>query len=196
MAECSAAQEHRNITTEYQQKELQRVISENCGLQFVEDYYYDGTHHSSVLQKGKTCVILDYDLCSVEENTEKIFDYSKYCEMQNAWMMSSDRLYRFYVTTDRFSACNEQDSGFSSEREDVNTGICAEINRWLGREDTSGEYEMVVVSESTSLRILRAGGLTVGDPVVLVPADTDLADGVYSGVAVKEDLRPISLLLQ
>ncbi len=68
-----------------------------------------------------------------------------------------------------------------------------------GREyplDTSGEYEMVVVSESTSLRILRAGGLTVGDPVVLVPADTDLADGVYSGVAVKEDLRPISLLLQ
>ena len=131
MADCSATQEHRNITTEYQQKELQRVISEKCGLQLVEDYYYDGTHHSSVLQKGKTCVILDYDLCSVEENTEKIFDYSKYCEMQNAWMMSSDRLYRFYVTTDRFSACNEQDSGFSSEREDVNTGICAEINRWL-----------------------------------------------------------------
>ena len=131
MAECSAAQERMNVITEYQQKELQRVISENCGLQLVEDYYYDGTHHSSVLQKGKTCVILDYDLCSVEENTEKIFDYSKYCEMQNAWMMSSDRLYRFYVTADRFSACNEQNSVFSSEREDVNTGICAEINRWL-----------------------------------------------------------------
>ena len=76
MADCSAAQEHRNITTEYQQKELQRVISEKCGLQLVEDYYYDDTHHSSVLQKGKTCVILDYDLCSVEQNTEKIFYYS------------------------------------------------------------------------------------------------------------------------
>lgn len=131
MAECSAAQERMNVINEYQQKELQRVISENCGLQLLEDYYYDATHHSSVLQKGKICVILDYDLCSVEENTEKIFDYSKYCEMQNAWMMSSDRLYRFYVTADMFSACNEQDSGVSSEREDVNTGICAEINRWL-----------------------------------------------------------------
>ena len=62
--------------------------------------------------------------------------------------------------------------------------------------DTSGEYEMLVVSESTSLRVLRAGGFSVGDPVVLVPADTDLQDGVYAGAAVKEDLRPISLLLQ
>ena len=131
MTECSAVQERMNVITEYQQKELQRVISENCGLQLVEDYYYDATHHSSVLQKGKTCVILDYNLCSVEQNTEKIFDYSKYCEMQNAWMMSSDRLYRFYVTADRFSACNEQNSVFSSEREDVKTGICAEINLWL-----------------------------------------------------------------
>lgn len=131
MAECSAAQEHRNITTEYQQKELQRMISENCGLQFVEEYYYDGTHHSSVLQKGKTCVILDYDLCAVEENTEKVFDYSKYCEMQNAWMMSSDRLYRFYVDAEMLSAGNEEDGEFSSEKETSNTGICAEINRWL-----------------------------------------------------------------
>ena len=62
--------------------------------------------------------------------------------------------------------------------------------------DTSGEYEMLVVSESTSLRVLRAGGFSVGDPVVLVPADTDLQDGIYAGTAVKEDLRPISLLLQ
>ena len=62
--------------------------------------------------------------------------------------------------------------------------------------DTSGDYQVTVVSETMGLRILRAGGLTVGDPVVLVPADTDLADGVYSGVAVTEDLQPISLLLQ
>ena len=62
--------------------------------------------------------------------------------------------------------------------------------------DTAAECEMIVVAEGTSLRILRAGNLSVGDPVVLVPADTDLADGVYAGVAVTEDLRPISLLLQ
>ena len=47
-----------------------------------------------------------------------------------------------------------------------------------------------------SIRLLKAGGLNVGDPVVVVPADTGLPDGVYSGVAVTEDLRPISLLLQ
>ena len=62
--------------------------------------------------------------------------------------------------------------------------------------DTAAECEMIVVAEGTSLRVLRAGSLSVGDPVVLVPADTDLEDGVYAGVAVTEDLQPISLLLQ
>ena len=32
--------------------------------------------------------------------------------------------------------------------------------------------------------------------MILVPVDTDLGDGIYSGVAVTEDLHPISLLLQ
>ena len=131
MVEYSAAQERRNTTTEYQQKELQRMISENCGLQLVEEYYYDSTHHSSVLQQGKTCVILDYDLCTVEENTEKVFDYSKYCEMQNTWMLSSDRLYRFYVDTEMLSTGIVQGREISYEKEDADTGICAEINRWL-----------------------------------------------------------------
>ena len=62
--------------------------------------------------------------------------------------------------------------------------------------DTAADFEMQVLAEGTSLRLLKAGNLAVGDPVVLVPADTDLADGVYSGVAVTEDLQPISLLLQ
>ncbi len=68
-----------------------------------------------------------------------------------------------------------------------------------GREyplDTNAEYELVVLDGSTSLRLLKAGNLNVGDPVVLVPVDTDLADGVYAGTAVTEDLQPISLLLQ
>ena len=68
-----------------------------------------------------------------------------------------------------------------------------------GREyplDTEGEHELVVLENNTSLRLLKAGNLNAGDPVVLVPVETDLGDGVYSGVAVTEDLRPISLLLQ
>ena len=114
MAECSAAQERMYKTTEYQQKAIQRVISENCGLQLVDEYYYDSTHHSSVMQQGKNCVILDYDLCAVEENAEKVFDYSKYCEMQNGLMASSGRLFRFYA----------------SEEE----GLCETINNWLNME--------------------------------------------------------------
>ena len=62
--------------------------------------------------------------------------------------------------------------------------------------DTAAECELVVLAEDTSIRLLRAGELSAGDPVVLVPAETDLADGVYAGVAVTEDLQPISLLLQ
>ena len=59
-----------------------------------------------------------------------------------------------------------------------------------------GDYEVIVLNADASMRLLRAGSLSVGDPVVVVPTDTGLPDGVYSGVAVTEDLRPISLLLQ
>ena len=62
--------------------------------------------------------------------------------------------------------------------------------------NTEAEPELVVLESSASLRLLKAGGFSVGDPVVLVPVDTDLSDGVYAGTAVTEDLKPISLLLQ
>ena len=62
--------------------------------------------------------------------------------------------------------------------------------------DTDAEFEMLPVPEDAPARLLRAGGLSAGDWVILVPIDTDLAEGFYSGVAVTEDLRPISLLLQ
>ena len=57
-------------------------------------------------------------------------------------------------------------------------------------------YEVMVLPADASMRLLRAGELSAGDPVVVIPTDTGLPDGVYSGVAVTEDLRPISLLLQ
>lgn len=67
----------------------------SMGFHQTEDYYYDDMHHSSVFLRGKTCVILDHNLC---EKSEQAFDYSKYCEMQNKWMSVSDKLYRFYDT--------------------------------------------------------------------------------------------------
>ena len=62
--------------------------------------------------------------------------------------------------------------------------------------DTDTQFEVIVVPEDASIRLKKAGNLNPGDPVVLVPVETDLADGVYTGVAVTEDLHPISLLLQ
>ena len=62
--------------------------------------------------------------------------------------------------------------------------------------DTDADCELVVLAEDTSIRLLRAGELSAGDPVVLVPVETDLENGIYAGVAVTEDLHPISLLLQ
>ena len=62
--------------------------------------------------------------------------------------------------------------------------------------DTDAECEIQLISEDASLRLLRAGGLSAGDLVILVPVDTDLAEDIYSGTVVTEDLRPISLLLQ
>ena len=67
----------------------------SLGFETVEDYYYDSLRHSVVMKKDSTCVIVDYDLCL--QNNDAVFDYSKYCEMQNGLMASSGRLFRFYA---------------------------------------------------------------------------------------------------
>ena len=71
-----------------------------------------------------------------------------------------------------------------------------DLNADLG--ESFGAYKIgcdaEVLEQVTSANV--ACGWHAGDPVVLVPADTDLEDGVYAGTAVTEDLHPISLLLQ
>ncbi len=62
--------------------------------------------------------------------------------------------------------------------------------------DTSAELSYYFIPDDASLRLRNAGELEVGDLVYRVPVDTDLEDGIYSGIAVTEDLHPISLLLQ
>ena len=89
------------------QKDINNLHS--LGFTPVEDYYYDSSRHSIVMKKDNTCVIVDYDLCA--NDNDAVFDYSKYCEMQNALMASSGRLFRFYA----------------SEEED----LCETINNWL-----------------------------------------------------------------
>ena len=56
--------------------------------------------------------------------------------------------------------------------------------------------ETLIVSEALNPYIRIAGKLNIGDVVVQVPLELDLADGVYTGEVVTESLRPISLLLK
>ncbi len=62
--------------------------------------------------------------------------------------------------------------------------------------DTNANITMTMIPEDAPNRLLRAAGLKTGDLVGLVPVETDLAEGYYSGVVVTEDLQPIALLLQ
>ena len=87
------------------------IYLHSLGFTQVEDYY-DSLRHSVVMRKENTCVIVDYNLCV--NNNDAVFDYTKYCKMQNALMASSGRLFRFYA----------------SEGED----LCETINRWLSME--------------------------------------------------------------
>ena len=103
------------------------------GFAPVENYYYDSSRHSVVMKKDNTCVIVDYNLCV--NNNDAVFDYSKYCEMQNALMASSGRLFRFYA----------------EEGED----LCAAIGSWLEMEpddievsDKGGVFDKVHVDNT------------------------------------------------
>ena len=58
------------------------------------------------------------------------------------------------------------------------------------------DFQVTIVTEETNPYIRVRGGLQVGDVTVEVPAEAELADGVYTGTVVTESLQPISLLLQ
>ena len=68
------------------------------GLEFIDEYQFDNTHRSFVFKHNNICIIVDDNIC---ENKEQIvFDYSKYCDMQNKYMAQYDKLYRFNYVSD------------------------------------------------------------------------------------------------
>ena len=70
----------------------------NLGLEFIDDYYFSNIHHSLVYKKNDICIIIDDNICQNQANIS--FDYSKYCEMQNKYMQSFNKLYRFNYLDD------------------------------------------------------------------------------------------------
>ena len=114
------------MTKQFTDTNKQEIIYLNSlGFTLVEDYFYDSLRHSVVMKKDNTCVIVDYNLCL--KNNDAVFDYSKYCEMQNGLMASSGRLFRFYA----------------SEGED----LCESIHNWLVS-DKGGIFDKVHVDNT------------------------------------------------
>ena len=52
-----------------------------------------------------------------------------------------------------------------------------------------------IITETTDIYVILAGGLEVGQIVYRIPVDAALEEGTYSGKVVTEKLTPISLLL-
>lgn len=73
----------------------ERCLTEN-GFVHTADVSFTETIVSAVFCHEDTTVILDHNICSTEEGV--LFDYSRYCEMQNTWMKNSERCFRFAVT--------------------------------------------------------------------------------------------------
>ena len=69
------------------------------GLEYIGDYHFDDTHISYIFKKDKTCFIIDDDICKVLGDV--LFDYSKYCEMQNKYSAQYDRLYRVNIVSEK-----------------------------------------------------------------------------------------------
>ncbi|MDD4609240.1 MAG: DEAD/DEAH box helicase [Bacteroidaceae bacterium] len=72
---------------------------ENINLNFIEQYHFDTYYFSYVFDFNKdTCIIIDENLCDKNENN--IFQYEKYCVMQNEYSAKYKLLLRFLRTDD------------------------------------------------------------------------------------------------
>ena len=69
-------------------------IFKSAGFDLHEEYRFNKKYHSYVFRYGGCLVIID-DNFDIEDNERFFFDYSKYCEMQNKYMVSNKTLLRF-----------------------------------------------------------------------------------------------------
>ena len=77
---------------------VSRILLSQIGLEYINEYCFDDTHHSLIFKKGPICIIVDDDICKTDSTY--LFDYSKYCEMQNTYMASYSKVYRFNCIDD------------------------------------------------------------------------------------------------
>lgn len=85
-------------------------------LDLLERYRFDDAHSSYVFKHKNTCVIVDDNICQNEHPV--VFDYSKYCEMQNKYMAQFGKLYRFNFTGD--STYNKINEWLNKTSADIN----------------------------------------------------------------------------
>ena len=66
----------------------------NEGYELAESCTYSNGGRSEYYVKGGTAVIIDYDICRVNDD-KAAFPYSLITEKQNAYMKAYNRVYRF-----------------------------------------------------------------------------------------------------
>ncbi len=72
----------------------------------VEKYFFNKKYSSYIFKYGDFYIIVD-ECFDIEKDSKNIFDYSKYCEMQNKYMLSSKCLLRFNYDDDEISLINQ-----------------------------------------------------------------------------------------
>jgi superfamily II DNA or RNA helicase len=60
-------------------------------LKYMETYSFDSNHLTYIYTYKDICILIDEDICS----RKSVFDYSKYCEMQNKYIFEFKKIYRF-----------------------------------------------------------------------------------------------------
>ena len=68
------------------------------GLTYLGEYQFDDSHSSFVFKRDNICFIIDDNIC--ENKNKVIFDYSKYCEMQNKYVAEFEKVYRVNIVVD------------------------------------------------------------------------------------------------
>jgi hypothetical protein len=79
---------------------IERLIKN--GFKLTEVFSYDVSYQSYIFEIGDTCIIIDDNITSPisKYGNKVLFDYSKYCDMQNYYMFKYSRLFRFNFTCD------------------------------------------------------------------------------------------------
>ena len=89
---------------------------DNIGYKLIDKHFFNHRFASYVFEVNKDCIIIDYFF---EKDSNNIFDYSEYCEMQNKYTFIYDRLFRYNFDGNVSSLIEQIESDLNQEVIDI-----------------------------------------------------------------------------